>query len=233
MKRLVLGLSASALFAVPALAQFPYTLDFHFQPPSYSGCAEPTVGDALLECDTFDTNYNDFGDFTPNFAWAIVANVPARTGSTGGIGGIQFGIQYTAGTSLTWTLCTGGSQVPQSDALGTWPASGTGNAITWGGGCKEVTANEDGATIVGFFAINPRPVGVDGTIAFIEDPRTGRAEAADCFATTIRICRQSLGVGSTRRSGTGSGGVKQCGDPICPTPISETTWGSIKATYAN
>jgi hypothetical protein len=229
MKRLVLGLSASALFAVPAFAQFPYTIDFHFGPPSYSGCNEASVADAVLECDNLDTSFNPFGG-QPNFAWLLVGGVPpgSGAGAPGGIGGAQFGIQYSAGTSLSWTLCTGGSEIPQNDAAGTWPASGTGNAVTFAGGCKLVTANEDGLTRLGWFTVFEGAAG--RTIQVMEDPRIGQAQAADCATTQFRICRQSMGQGDLTTGGTG--GRKVCGF-LCAVPVNETSWSSIKSTYAN
>ena len=233
MKRIAMGVVAAAtIFAIPAGAQpYPYNLDMHFQPPSYLGCTEGTVADAVLNCGIINPNAIDVGAFAPNFIWMIISGVPdgSGPGAPGGIGGLQFGIEYDASVVLggSFTLCTGGSEIPQNDAGGTWPASGTGNAVTWSGGCYLVTDNPDGATKIGFLPIAPGSVGL---IRFIEDPRIGQAQAAGCDAAISRICRQSMGIGDcTIPSGAGEA---KCGF-LCPVPVQEASWGSIKSIYGD
>jgi hypothetical protein len=234
MKRIAMGVvAAAAIFVNPAMAgsEFPYTLGMHFLPPSYVGCNEPAAADAALNCTTLDPNAIDVGAFAPNFLWLVVTGVPAGTGAgaPGGIGGIQFGIEYDPTVVLggPFTLCTGGSAIPQDDLDGTWPASGTGNALTFGGGCKLVTDNPDGVTKLGFIPINP---GSSGLIRFIEDPRIGEAQAAGCDASIARICRQSMGIGDVTIGG--GRGENKCGF-LCPVPVQDASWGSIKSIYGN
>jgi hypothetical protein len=226
--RVSILLLASMALGSAAAAQFPYTLDFHFA-PGIGHCQDGLAEDYILSCDYLDPSFNDFGG-QHSIVWVIVGGVPDGTtfGESGGVGGLQFGIEYSEGTVVSsWTLCSGGSQIPQQNEGGTWPSSGTGNAVTFSGGCKTVTANEDGLTKVGYFTIQPRSS--PGVIRFTEDPRIGMALAADCAATPIRICRESLGVGDLTVGG--SGGTNVCGT-LCAVPVREATWGSIKAAYS-
>lgn len=237
MKRIAMGLAAAAaVLGSVGIAQaqddvFPYDLFIHMGPPSYSGCAEGSVADAALNCSMINPNGVDVGGFAPNFAWVIVGGVPeyeAGSPAAGGIGGIQFGVTYEPSVVVGgWSLCTGGSEIPSGTGPGEvqWPGSGSGNAITWAGGCKEVLANPNGMTRVGFFTINP---GSGGFLFLDEDPRIERAQAADCDAQIFRICTQALGYAQTTPGGTG--GQSTCGY-ICPVPTVESSWSSIKAKY--
>ncbi len=206
-----------------------YTIDVHFQPPSYLGCTEGAVADAALNCDVLNPVAIDVGEFTPNFAWLIAGSIPEGTGpgAEGGIGGLQFGLEYPETVFLGggFTLCTGGSEIPQDDLDGTWPESGTGNAVTWAGGCYLVTDNPDGVTKIGFIPINP---GSTGFLFVRGDPRIGEAQAAGCDAITFRICRQLLGCGQTEPGGPP--GEIRCGG-FCAIPIVESSWGQIKSAY--
>lgn len=227
MKRFVTGLLAAAFLASPALATegtFPYTLNVHLSQPSYSGCAEAFMADAnFASCANINVNWLDFGAFTPNFAWVMVSNVPADPGT--GVGLVQYGLEYSLSAGVGgFTLCTGGSAIDQAG----WPASGTGTAVTWGGGCY-FPNNAKGTTKVGFIAINPGSV---GTFKLVGDPRLSpqQAIAADCSAIEYRICSQALG-----QAGIGVGstaGVNTC-DFKCFVPTQEESWGSIKSIYAN
>ncbi len=128
---------------------------------------------------------------TPIFTWILVGGVPDVDGEHGGIGGLQFGIQYEPTVEVwVWTLCTGGSEIPQDDVDGVWPESGTGNAVTWYDGCYTVTENYDGLTRVGFFTMYP---GSHGGIRIMNDPRIGQGEALDCAGHEIRLCRSLYG----------------------------------------
>jgi len=235
MKRFAMGLAAVTLVAGAAQADdsYPYSVFLHFTQPSFAGCDETVGGfmqDALLNCGVIDTGASDYGSFSPNFLWILVGNVPDGTGpgAPGGIGGLQFGIEYDATVALGggFSLCTGGSAIPQDDLQGSWPQSGTGNAVTWGGGCGLVTDNEDGVTTVGFIPIAP---GSSGIFSIIGDPRIdGIVEAADCDTNPTRVCTQALGSADATVGGTG--GESTCGIK-CATPVAETTWGSLKSMY--
>ena len=229
MKRIATGVFAAAaavIMALPAQAQpYPYSINITVTPPTYSGCLEASVADQALSCAGLNPNGVDVGPFNPNFAWVLVGGVPEAQGEAGGIGGLQFGVEFDPGIIISsWALCTGGSEIPQQEPV-VWPANGSGNAMTWPDACYLVTANGDGLTRVGFFAINP---GADGFLNIIEDPRTGKAEATDCQTTLFRVCKQLLG--SAEMTIGGTGGENTCGN-FCPVPVRETSWGGIKSAY--
>lgn len=224
-------LVGSLLLAGPVIAgDYPYSVNFHFSFPSYSGCNEATVADAALTCGVIDTDANDYGPGQPNFVWLLVGGVPAGSGpgAPGGIGGIQFGLYHSDdGISISsWTLCTGGSEIPQDDLTGTWPEDGTGNAITWAGGCRLVTDNADGLTRIGYFTLFPGPGGV---FSIDDDPRTGSAEAAECDASPRRLCTWLLGRGDTTIGG--GEGENTCDYYCLVDPVAEMTWSGLKAMY--
>lgn len=228
MKRFAMGLATVVIAAGAAQGNeaYPYSINTHFSFPSYSGCAEAAVADGALNCGIIDTDANDYGPGQPNFVWILVGNVPPGTGpgADGGIGGIQFGMDHSI-QILSWALCTGGSEIPQDDLQGTWPASGTGNAITWGGGCKLVTDNDEGLTRVGYLTVAPGA----GQVAIAGDPRIGgQAQAAECNTNSIRICTQALGAGDAVVGG--GGGRSTCGYK-CTVPTETTSWGSLKSIY--
>jgi hypothetical protein len=231
-----MGLAAVAIAAGVAQAgdaEFPYTINTFFTGPNYTGCTgEPLVMDANLSCDALQTSAVDMPG-APIFLWLIVGGVPDGIGggAPGGIGGIQFGMSHDLSSPPSWTLCTGGAQIPQDDPVGgmQWPSTPvSGNAITWGGGCYLVQENEDGMTKIGWLTINP---GATGVVTLTGDPRIdGVALAADCAATESRICAQSLGRGDASVDGTE--GLNTCGF-LCAVPVAETSWGSLKSLYNN
>jgi hypothetical protein len=216
----------------PALAgdsDFPFTINIDFNPPSYSGCADPGLNDSALSCGAIDNDLNDY-DGAPNFGWLLVGGIPEGTGggAPGGIGGIQFGISYDETFVVgSWTLCTGGSQIPQDDLMGTWPESGTGNAATWAGGCHLVDQNPDGLTAIGFLEVDANS---NGVIDIMGDPRIGEALAADCAASALRICDQLLGRGFAFGGGERAGEGVTCGF-MCAVPTRSTSWGAIKSLF--
>ncbi len=222
---------------------FPYSINVHFTLPSYSGCNEASVADAALSCDAIQPSFVDAGG-QPNYAWLLVDGVPdgSGPGAPGGIGGIQFGLDYPATVSVgTWTGCTGGTEIPEPD----WPASGSGYATQWSGGCRMVTENPDGLTRIGFLVVD---AGSDGTLSVACDPRIGRCDVADCQAAIFSLCPSyEYGVGDTSPGGTD--GVVVCGFDGCAdccfdwyfgtidvgdcreVPTERTTWGGLRSLY--
>lgn len=125
-----------------------------------------------------------------------------------------------AGLSVdSWIRCTGpsGAELPQDDAGGTWPESGTGNAIAWGGCYDPLGENAK----IGLFLLNAGAV--SGSMETTVDPRDGAGIAAytDCDVFTWEI----LGLADIDFD-TGS-------EPACyvaPATL-ETSWGLIKSMF--
>jgi hypothetical protein len=155
-----------------------------------------------------------------SFIWVMMSHsgvFPA------GIGGAQFGIQYSDDLfSIGWTLCTGGSEISQAG----WPDSGTGDAVTWAGGCYNPTGE---VAKVGYVTV------LDGTIgsfAIIGDPRLAdlpvedQVQWADCNAAVWSVCPENRGFDDNIGDGTNP----DC--DACPgTPVQETSWGAIKSLF--
>lgn len=204
MKRMALCLAA---LVIPALASGQdlddqANINVTSTIPSYSGCDDPAFDS--LEGNCLDTPTDRVAGAA--FIWVVAS----RTGGYGnGIGGAQFGLNHDL-AAQGWSLCTGGSEIPE----GGWPASGTGNAVTWGGGCY--MSSGEGA-VIGYIAVGDGSV---GNAAVIGDPRIGDlAVYADCDTETFEICDNGLGsLGEV---------VCECG----PTPTAETSWGSIKSLF--
>jgi hypothetical protein len=148
-------------------------------PPSYSGCGDP-------DYDRLDTlACSDLGSSPlagPAFVWIVVTD---RDGFPGGIGGIQYGIEYDRVEVTGWSLCTGGSDIPMSG----WPASGSGNASTWSRGCRDMAET---TTRIGFLSVASADSGV---IEVTGDPRIEGATWAECDAREHLIPEVNLGGG--------------------------------------
>jgi len=216
MKRIALCL---ATLVIPAAA-FAQTddsaasINVLITPASYSGCTDAQFNfiDEGVCADLSSTGTGGFG-----FLWIVASR---EGGFGGGIGGAQFGMTHSVAAS-GWTLCTGGSEIPE----GGWPASGTGNAVTWSGGCYQ---SPGGNAKIGFLAVNPDN---GGSIAITGDPRVaGEAIWADCATDLWRVCPQFLG-----SDDLASGTSPSCGDASTGScevvPVRETTWGGVKSLF--
>ncbi len=233
---MAVALCASSL-PVQSEDTHPYSILLHITSASFSGCNETDLRDESLGCDMIVTEGELQGPNMPQYAWLLVGGVPTLDAEWGGIGQLRFGIDYEPTVLVGWALCTGGTETPQADTDGLWPARKTGNLVTWPDQCRQVTANPDGLTKVGFFAI---PWGNYGGIWITEDPRTSKAEAVDCRGNTVRICRQLLGkiVVLEPADGPcdahGHGYAVQVCNPCgfdCTVPVETSTWGRIKSQY--
>jgi hypothetical protein len=145
-----------------------------------------------------------------------------------GIGGLQFGIDAdpTAGAGF-WALCSGGAEIPEHG----WPAPGTGNAITFAGGCTGAEY-ADATALVGFFFFSP-PGDPVGRMWLIGDPRIGgRALTVDCELTKSEFCEEQLGalwLGPAADCDTEMARpCNSCG-MLCAVPVREQTWSGLKA----
>jgi hypothetical protein len=177
-----------------------------------------------LACDSFSDDGLVCGDLVSapgsadgSFIWVVASH----TGPfPDGIGGIQFGIQYSGDLfSIGWALCTGGSEIAQAG----WPDSGTGDAVTWSGGCYVPTGE---VAKIGYLTVLDATV---GSFAIIGDPRLAPPDDvawADCSAVVWTICPENRGSDDN----VGDGTVPDCDS--CPvTPLQEVSWGAIKSLF--
>jgi len=208
-------------------APVTYSLDLHFSSGSYSGCGGGVVTPAF-GCSDIETG-NDA--IAPPILLSVLLGgvVPHAAGSFGGIGGVQFGVDYPATVWLgRWTLCTGGAEIPDTS----WPGAGSGNAITWPEGCMPSVPNPAGLVRVGFFTVD---AGSTGIIELTGDPRMdGGAWFYDCEAEGYFVCDALLGSANATIGGSpaalGCGGMCEIVNVPDGQTVS-TSWGRIKSLY--
>jgi hypothetical protein len=178
--------SLPALVAAAALLPNPTTVvadanqhvnvNVLLTPASYSGCSDSSF-DWIEQSLCFGLNSSPIAG--PALAW-VVASEP--TGFPGGIASIQFGVEHDASVG-SWTSCTGGLEIAEPG----WPASGTGNALTW----DDCVSDTGGNVRVGYFFLSAGDV---GTIQVVGDPRQGsQAAYTNCNVEAVGICRANLG----------------------------------------
>jgi len=209
---------ALALLTLPALvAAQPLdgaaNLNFHHTQASYAGC-----DDGLW--DEIDGGVCADLDLDPipaqSFLWFVISRVDVPLEN--GVGGVQLGIDHVDADVLGWTLCTGGSEIPEDG----WPASGTGNAMTWSAGCYEPAGGHQAR--IGFITLGD---GLVGQFEVTGDPRVGQAVYADCDTETYAICFSNLG-----RYDTGLDFNPPTCNPECGSvPSRRSSWGTLKALF--
>lgn len=152
-----------------------------------------------------------------------------------GVGGLQCGIEFpTAGARppiemLSWTPCAV-MEFPQP----AWPASGTGNTITWGtAGCRVTDV-----AVGGYFylaAYSP------AALSLTNHPAVGAAKVANCRGSesTVDLTLNATQLGWISFGGAAKGlarlgcnsGVRACVENA-PVAVKPMTWGGIKALFA-
>lgn len=212
MRRVVCLLCVVAASSGPANAEAVYFL--HATPASSGLCN--AVNDATLSCGSVNNGPDGFGD---TFVWVIVGDVGSE------IGGAQFGVEYDSGVQVAlWQPCTGGEQIPQVG----WPASGTGNVLTYSQGCYRPPGN---LAKVGFFYVSSGSV---GAMRITDDPRFGEAMTFGCGVTgggdggKYPACDYN----GSLVFGGGTGYLPadcRCSGP----PTVDRTWTTIKDSYRN
>jgi hypothetical protein len=204
------------------------SLDLHVSTTTYSGC--PPELPSSFDCSSIATS---IPSAPPALQVSLLAGgvVPfERAGEFGGLGGLQFSIEYPSSAGVVaWTLCTGGAEV----FGGGWPGSGVGNAVTWPGGCDPGAGNTAGIERVGFWTLSPESTGI---LAIDGDPRVNHgAWFYDCNAEGYFICEALLGTANLTPGGPP--GAVVCGGScaIVGTPGNGTTvsasWGQVKSLY--
>jgi hypothetical protein len=187
-----------------AIAHAEPVLLYHIAPASFSAC--DALNESSHQCSNTTVSSSASQDL---FVWVIVSDVRD-------VGGVQFGVEYDSGVGVqAWSLCTGGSQLPDV----AWPSSGSGSAISWAGGCWD----RGSFAKVGFFYVRG---GSSGNMRFIADPRIGQLQLADCEAELTEFCPRNgeASLGS-------SGGFLPSGC-LCTTGfVEEQSWARIKNTY--
>lgn len=172
------------------------------------------------------------------FAYLLVADGSASYG----VGGAQFGINYTAqpGAGVDvfgWSLCAT-LEFPSTGPNGPWPAAGSGNLITWDvtQRCQRYEPSGSGTGVVatvGYFyvgAYSPDPLRITPR------PVDGLAKVAACDGTEDVIAgpgnrsSQAYQLGYAYFSPEGDwSGYNPC-DLVAP--VVPTTWSAIKGQYA-
>ena len=171
------------------------------------------------DCGTYTTDTASSGFFS---VYLTVAGTDSM-----GLAGLQFGIDYDDGSAAgcdisRWTSCT------DLEFSGSgWPASGTGNVMTWEYS-QNCQMDSTGQT--------PFLAGVFDIVAYSSDvfsivprPEDGQVKVADCTAAETDLTGlvpSRLGVVSF---GLGTG-YNPCSAMV---PVRKTTWGKLKTLFEN
>lgn len=152
----------------------------------------------------------------------------ATSNSSLGVAGIRAGIEYSAtakgGKGIVvhdWTPCS--LLYFPSD---TWPASGSGNTITWAPqDCPHTNLVAGGYFYV--TAYSP------STMSIVGYPSTGEVQVADCqvnIVDAVPLDPVRLGWVTLEEAGGCNPLVEPCDKPVATEPA---TWGGIKTKYPN
>jgi hypothetical protein len=224
-----LCLIALVLLAAPVAHAQPFDPIRYESDPFVALNLHLTEADYALGCDAFDDAAvgvceNLESDPMPGeaaFLWIVLSYAG---GFPDGVGGVEFGIEFEDIGTGGWALCTGGLEIPSDE----WPASVSGNAITWEDGCYAPVGE---VAKVGYFIVTD---GATGSMQVIGDPRLVPPEAlfADCsvlddgnYPEVFTILPENLG-GAELADGT----IPACPEPP-PTPIQTSSWGRVKELY--
>jgi hypothetical protein len=201
-------LLACALIAVPAITH-----------------AGANYGPALLGGAAAISTKTNCASMARSVCWNVNPNWSGAPGTTCAVGvyvgydfgggsmtAVDFGVYYNPAEVRidAWTRC-GDLEAPQSG----WPAGGKGNTVVWGS-CQTVPE----VKLVGFFSVYLY-AGARMTLGV--HPAYGVARTLDCLSNL-----HTLWVPAVLALSGQSGGH----NPACHgTPVTPTTWGSIKSLY--
>lgn len=231
---LVAGLGLTALSAVSFAA--PNTqakIIIHLAAPTTKAACTRSVANPSCQ------NVLNRGNLYPTLYFA---NLLVMDGdAVGGISGLQCGIQYNAAPGqgvdvFGWTLCAT-LEFASAGPNGPWPASGSGNLITWDAStkCQRTEPGGPGTGVVAnagyFYCASYTP----DQIQVIPRPVDGVAKVADCASNEFVIGGVGFPVGPPSHLGAcafSANGVTTAYNPCGqPTPVEPTTWSNVKGLY--
>lgn len=237
MKRIVVAVLCVPLFPGVFGANFAHAFDnagaaigvhlVQATPGTPGNCVVPGIQGHLLQ-----TRANQLS--TPDGPFYYVYLLACGASDSTKVGGIECGIQYPGSynpdgdpagpiTIFSWTRCAT-MEFPSAG----WPASGSGNVMTWNSASCPGTRTEPGVrysviAIGGYFYLGAYSA---AQMYVTARPATGHAGIADCQARVDFIEGQVVPrLGSV---GFGTHGWNPCG-PI--DPVQPTTWSAIKGAY--
>jgi hypothetical protein len=208
----------------PPLTDHPAAILLHITPVSTNPvCEGPSSLDSVI------TFQNLGPDGTERSIVYLIASPNSTTGSA--ICGVQAGIAYDVDQEghpglevLSWHLCAD-VEFPGDN----WPASGSGNTVTW---AEQAYATD--VNVVGYFEATAHGA---ATMSVIPWPVTGVAKLSDCNSMeyTLEIPPDRLGWVSWGGAGFGldTNGCNPTLEP-CATgavPTQAVTWGRLKNLY--
>lgn len=216
---LVLGLGAVAVFPWPASAQNDF---------STLGLFLADVGNRPCTIDPppCDENVQVSGElYLPYYAYVCVFNGDR----TLGVSGLQFSIRYDAGANSGVDVWEWHSCATLEFAEPGWPASGTGNVITWDpeNACqRRVPSGGEGVTAVaGYFYLTAYS---DDLLEVAPHPAIGDVRVADCNAKEYILRPDHYGALGFSDDGNTKGVL-----PCSSVEVENTTWSGIKRTVGN
>gem|GEM_PF-508007 len=212
----------------PPLTEHPAAILLHvINATGHIDCNSLTSLDSVI---TFQSLSPD--DSHHSIVYVVATPNTIANASSGAICGVQAGIAYELSHDgnpglevLGWHLCAD-LEFPDD----TWPASGTGNTMTWAD--QERYATD--VNVVGYFEVIAHGA---TTMSVIPWPKSGVAKLADCSSKeyTLEIPPDRLGWVSWGGAGFGldTNGCNPILEPCATGPVATraSTWGRLKNLY--
>jgi len=222
MYRLAILFVLAGILATPmAYAQHPNAkVALHIQTHVTKGSPCPAYTPAV--CSTFVTE----GDISTNYDIYMII---AQGDEFSDLAGVTVGIAYEGSTVATgtgiwnggFTLCAD-LEFPQT----AWPETGSGNVITFDAisNCQNGNPGDGTQALIGAFYVYAYEA---SQFALINHPASDKIAVANCSASENDIPATSAGFVDFG----GNLGCNPCLASCVPTPVEETTWGSVKTLF--